>query len=114
MCTQASILLTVSVVGADAHKGEEVFEANCKACHTIGGGKLVGPDLKGVTERRQTDWIKQFIIKPDEVLASGDPVAKQLLDEAGGAPMPNLGITDGQADDKIASLTTPPPPECGN
>ncbi len=39
---------------AQTAEAEKNF-AVCKACHTIGGGKLIGPDLKGVTERRDED-----------------------------------------------------------
>ena len=37
---------------AQAKTGEEIFQSGCNACHTIGGGRLVGPDLLGVSERR--------------------------------------------------------------
>jgi len=42
--------------------GEELFLKNCFACHTIGSGKRVGPDLKGVEERRSIEWIGKFIL----------------------------------------------------
>ncbi len=29
----------------DAVTGEQTFKTKCAACHTVGGGKLVGPDL---------------------------------------------------------------------
>ncbi len=31
---------------------EDDFATNCSSCHTIGGGALLGPDLKGVSERQ--------------------------------------------------------------
>ena len=33
----------------------------CKACHNIEGPKLIGPTLKGVTERREEAWLIKFI-----------------------------------------------------
>ncbi|MCC6464444.1 MAG: cytochrome c, partial [Planctomycetes bacterium] len=55
----------VSAQGAD--KGEKLFaDKGCKACHSIGGGKLVGPDLKGSLERWGGDRaaLKAFIKDP--------------------------------------------------
>ncbi len=62
-----------------AEKGEELFKTKgCTACHTIGGGRLTGPDLAGVTERRNLEWIQNMILNPDEMLEK-DPVARELL-----------------------------------
>ena len=41
---------------ARAELGEEIFQSKCSACHSIGGGRRVGPDLAGVMERRTKDW----------------------------------------------------------
>jgi len=37
--------------------GEQVFNTTCFACHTIGGGRLIGPDLAGVHEKRSQEWL---------------------------------------------------------
>ena len=44
--------------------GKKIFEGVCKACHTIGGGKTVGPDLKGVLDRRTEESIIKFVQDP--------------------------------------------------
>lgn len=81
----------VSVAPADVKKGEEVFAAKgCVACHKIGGGKLVGPDLKGVTARRDEAWLKKMILRPD-VMIKDDDVAKKLFTEHL-TPMPNQNV----------------------
>lgn len=36
---------------ARVEKGEAVFERVCSACHTLGNGARIGPDLKGVIGR---------------------------------------------------------------
>ena len=41
--------------------GEQIFQATCFACHTIGGGRLVGPDLAGVHERLSQEWLESFV-----------------------------------------------------
>jgi len=83
--------------------GGTIFEQKCRACHTIGGGRLVGPDLDGVAGRRDKDWIIGFIVTPDQVIASGDPAATQLLKEYG-TPMPNLGVSEHEAEDVLAYI----------
>jgi len=88
----------------DPVAGEQAFKTKCAACHTVGGGKLVGPDLKGVTDRRDPAWLRAFIATPDKALASGDPIATQLLKESNNVPMPNLGLSPREVDDLIAYL----------
>ncbi|HEX2987939.1 MAG TPA: cytochrome c [Chloroflexota bacterium] len=76
----------------DAAKAKALFDSKCSSCHSIGGGKKMGPDLKGVATRRSADWIAQFIMAPDQVIAAGDQAATQMVKEYG-MPMPNLGIS---------------------
>lgn len=74
-------------------KGQKLFqEKGCVACHSIGKGKITGPDLLGVTQRRDEAWIKQWLKSPETMLMT-DPVAKQLLQEYL-VPMPNQGLND--------------------
>jgi mono/diheme cytochrome c family protein len=82
---------TISSAPGDIAKGQELFAAKgCPACHKIGGGKLVGPDLKGVTARRDETWLKKMILRPD-VMIKEDETAKQLF-VAHLTPMPNQGV----------------------
>ena len=84
---------TATPLGAQDAPSEETidfFQTNCASCHTIGGGRLTGPDLKGVTERQERDWLVNFILDPKSVLDSGDPYAQELLKEARGVPMPTI------------------------
>lgn len=68
-----------------------VASKNCAACHTMGGGRLVGPDLSGVTERRSEEFILGMIVNPDSMLAN-DATARELLAEYF-TPMSNQGVT---------------------
>jgi mono/diheme cytochrome c family protein len=87
-----------------AQSGEQVFQSLCTACHTIGKGKLVGPDLAGVTSRREASWLVRQIQEPDSLIAENDPIAMQLLQEANGVPMVRLGVTDAQVSAVVSYL----------
>ena len=75
-----------------AGSGESLFQSKgCLACHTVGRGRLTGPDLQGVTERREYGWMIAMMTNPDSMLKE-DPVARQLFAEYM-TPMLNLGVT---------------------
>ncbi|MDO8681371.1 MAG: cytochrome c [Acidobacteriota bacterium] len=73
---------------AHAQDAAAYFQQNCASCHTIGGGRLTGPDLKGVTERRDHAWLLRYLPDPKALIDSGDPIATQLFQEARGVIMP--------------------------
>ena len=56
-----------------------IFNQRCTACHTYGKGIKVGPDLKGVTERRQRRWLLKFIHSSSQMIQSGNPTATALF-----------------------------------
>ncbi|HKT11752.1 MAG TPA: c-type cytochrome [Terriglobia bacterium] len=73
---------------------EAFFQQNCAACHTVGGGKLLGPDLKGVTKAREHEWLEKWIENPQAVIDSGDAYALKLKKEYNGIVMPAVpGMT---------------------
>ncbi len=72
----------------------EYFKQRCYGCHTIGGGRLQGPDLKNVTGQKDRDWLINFMLDPAGVIASGDAYANKLKDEANNITMPAVaGLT---------------------
>lgn len=80
--------------------GENLFQTRCTACHTIGGGKArsaatqnLGPDLLGVTERRERAWLARWVANPDKMLAEKDPLALKIYAQYNQMPMPNLGLS---------------------
>jgi protein SCO1/2 len=78
----------------DIHSpGQYLFVKECSACHTIGHGDKIGPDLAGVASRRDPQWLARYIEAPDKVLASGDPIAKGLQAHYK-VTMPNLRVGD--------------------
>ena len=77
-----------------ADQGRETFQTLCSACHTIGGGALVGPDLKGVDERRSEEWIIGFVQHSQQIVASGDADAVALFEEFNRIPMPDQPLNE--------------------
>lgn len=79
-----------------AERGEQIYQSKgCIGCHTVGGGKLTGPDLKGITDRRPYGWFVPWVMNPDSMLKV-DPIAKQLLAEYM-TPMLGMGVTQDEA-----------------
>lgn len=74
----------------DLDRGQYLFGAHCAACHTIGHGDKIGPDLLGVTNVRDRAWLAKFIATPDKVLAQKDPIATALFEKYKQVQMPNL------------------------
>jgi mono/diheme cytochrome c family protein len=91
-------------------RGRAIFQSRCAPCHTVGGGDLAGPDLKGVTARRDAAWLDRFIREPDVVIKSKDPIALELLRKYSGLAMPNLGITESDAALLLDYLAESAPP----
>jgi len=56
-----------------------IFTRKCSSCHTYGKGDLVGPDLKGVTDRHSRQWLTTWISSSENAIASGDPAAVALF-----------------------------------
>ncbi|MBE0576121.1 MAG: c-type cytochrome [Desulfuromonadales bacterium] len=91
-----------------AEEGEGLFNQRCIACHTLGqGDRVTGPDLAGVTERRDHQWLIDFITNPEKMLASGDPLAKELQQKFPNLQMPAQKMEPGQMDALLTYLAHP-------
>lgn len=83
-----------------AQKAKLAFESKCLACHSIAGGDKLGPDLYGVSKRRDDAWLARWLKSPEQML-QGDPAAKAMLDKFKIA-MPNQGLSDEEIKGYIA------------
>lgn len=86
--------------------GHYLFATRCAACHSIGNGEKIGPDLAGVTKVREHDWLVRMIAKPDAMLDTKDPIAMALYDRYKHVRMPNLRLGDGDVAALIEYLRT--------
>jgi nitrite reductase (NO-forming) len=79
----------------DAVAGKLAFESKCLACHSVGEGRKLGPDIAGVTKRRSAAWLERWLKEPEKVLQT-DADAKAMLKEYNNIPMPNQSLGDAE------------------
>jgi mono/diheme cytochrome c family protein len=90
------VCVVVAVAGApavaraaDATDAKKIFNQRCTACHTFGHGVKVGPDLKGVGQRRSHSWLSKFIRSSQSLIGAGDPTARALFSQFKQQRMPD-------------------------
>ena len=76
--------------------GRYLFAHNCAACHTMGHGDKIGPDLMGVANVRDPKWLARQITTPEELIAAKDPIATALFKKYKEIRMPNLRLDQDQ------------------
>lgn len=86
-------------------RGEYLFRTRCQACHTIGGGDRLGPDLANVVTSRPRAWLRRWLKEPDKMLEEGDPVATALKAQFRNLPMPNFSFGDTEVDSLIEYMS---------
>lgn len=87
-----------------AQDTSDFYRKNCLSCHTIGGRRLVGPDLKDVTQRKDREWLLRFLEDPKAVIDSGDPYAQQIVKESHGFVMPAINGLDRARGEALLNL----------
>jgi len=83
---------TAAVLNIDM--GSYLFSTRCAACHTIGGGDKIGPDLLGVTNVRDRDWLARMIIDANKMIEEKDPIATALFKKYKEIRMPPLRLPE--------------------
>ena len=77
-----------------AGRGKTVWMRNgCYVCHAF-GRLLAAPDLMGVTERRDHDWLRRWLKETTAMLES-DPQARAMLEQWRYIKMPQIRLSDG-------------------
>lgn len=91
-----------------ARQGEKIYRSKaCLACHNfVENSRLMGGGLKNITQKRDLEWLFSFIKDPKSMLRT-DGLAKQLLREFNGMPMPNQGLSDSEVMAVIEYLKAP-------
>lgn len=83
-------------------QGESIFRTRCSTCHEIGRSPdktmKPGPNLLDVSDRRTHEWLVRWIQEPDKMLEEKDPTAIQLFESYNRLPMPNLRVSEHEAE----------------
>lgn len=106
-------LFFASITYGWADDGAKIFKQNCSRCHTIGKGKLTGPDLKDVASRVPApadEWLHKWIKNNKAMIASGDAYSVKVFADNG---KQNMDVFDGVISDAdisavIAYIKNPP------
>lgn len=91
------------------NQGEQLFSQKCSACHTVGRGKLIGPDLANIQTRRTEEWIIKFVQSSQSVIKSGDSTAIAVFNQHNKIVMPDQDLTANQIKSIINYITTNSP-----
>jgi mono/diheme cytochrome c family protein len=81
-------------------RGEQMFRTRCVTCHSLNGKQLaeaLGPDLLGVTQRREKQWLLNWLKAPDQMLKKQDPIAMSLYKQYNNLAMPNMRLNKEEA-----------------
>lgn len=62
-----------------ATKGQNIFEMKCEMCHNM-EGRMVGPALGDVTERRSAEFVMNMILNPSG-MTKEHPEGQKMLQE---------------------------------
>ena len=105
----SAIFLTVVMVlfgalGIAQEAGEKLFKKTCVACHTINKGRLVGPDLAGVHEKRPIEWLLKYVKSSQTMIKSGDEYANSIYNEYNQILMPDQPFSDQEIKEIIAYI----------
>ena len=81
-------------------RGEQIYRTRCASCHTLTGNEIagaLGPDLLGVTQRREEQWLYDWLKAPDQMLKKKDPIAMALYKKYNNLAMPNMRLHQEEA-----------------
>ncbi|HEX8060945.1 MAG TPA: cytochrome c, partial [Cyclobacteriaceae bacterium] len=111
LCILCGIILLLSLFSCNSkeEQGQTLFEQNCNSCHNFRANSI-GPQLGGVTEAVNEDWIKNFIKDPKSMIDNADERAGMMFGRFN-TYMPGFShLPDEDLDAIVAYLKTKPAP----
>ena len=91
-----TFILLMNYSDTAGQDGKALYDKACIACHTIGGGRTVGPDLIGINQQREKDWLLRLIKSSQTLIKEGDATSISLFEEFMKIPMPDQNFTDSE------------------
>lgn len=91
------LFMLIFITTSHSFEPATYFQTKCLSCHTVGQGDDVGPDLKGVTKRRDKQWLIHFIQDSQTLIENGDPIANKLFIKYKKKKMPEHELTSEEA-----------------
>ena len=88
-------------------RGEQIFRTRCATCHTVTGKELagaLGPDLLGVSQRREKRWLYDWLKAPDQMINKKDPIAMEMYERYNKLAMPNMRLNKEEAEVLLAYI----------
>ena len=79
-CILFLLPFNISAQEPDIAKGKSLFNANCASCHKV-NKKLIGPALRGVSEKYEKEWLYSWIKNSASMIKSGDSDAIAIYEE---------------------------------
>ena len=107
------IILCCSSQDLIGQNGETLFKQNCLACHQL-GKKFIGPDLLGISEKRDANWTVNFIKSSQKMIQAGDADAVAVYNEYNKVIMPDQLLSDGEINSIIAYIDSETLARAGN
>jgi len=101
-----SFAISISAITVSAQDGEQLFKTTCATCHTVGKGKLVGPDLRDVQNRHEKQWILKWVKSSQTLVKAGDAQAVKLFNDNNRIPMPDHALTEDQISSILGFIVT--------
>jgi cytochrome c551/c552 len=89
-----------------SQNGKELFTNTCTACHSIGKGVVVGPDLKDITKTLPEDWLIKWIKGSQAMVEANDPKAVEIFNKFNLIPMPDQTLSDAEIKAVLAYIKT--------
>ena len=112
-CSISSYAQVDYLVGHDIEKGEELYKANCTACHRIGdykSARLIGPGLnEDIFNKYSEQWLIDWIRNSSALIESGDEQAVAIFEEFNQSVMTAFPtFSDEDIKDILAYIEKPP------
>lgn len=106
MITSIFVGLFVTLISfqSNAESSKDFFKTNCSTCHSTGDKTVLGPGLKGLSERRSEEWIMKWVRNSTELIESGDKDAVQLFADFNKIPMASFDLSDEELKALIAYI----------